>query len=67
MSEREGSKKNGFSNFYNKIDFELLLTGSDTPLIVFFTPSESSEWVCTKTVFTNGSVVRGCEKTYTGN
>ena len=29
--------------------------------------SESSEWVCTKTIFTNGSVVRGCHKTYTGN
>jgi len=28
--------------------------------------SESSEWVCTKTVFTNGSIVRGCQKTYTG-
>ena len=28
--------------------------------------SESSEWVCTKTIFANGSVVRGCEKTYTG-
>ena len=34
---------------------------------VFIPPSQSSEWVCTKTVFTNGSVVRGCEKTYTGN
>ena len=28
--------------------------------------SESAEWVCTKTVFHNGTVRRGCEKTYTG-
>ena len=28
--------------------------------------SESSEWVCTKTIFNNGSIVRGCKKTYTG-
>ena len=28
--------------------------------------SESSEWVCTKTIFNNGSTVRGCKKTYTG-
>ena len=28
--------------------------------------SESQEWVCTKTVFSNGTIVRGCEKTYTG-
>ena len=28
--------------------------------------SESKEWVCTKTVFSNGTIVRGCEKTYTG-
>ena len=28
--------------------------------------SESEEWVCTKTVFTNGSTLRECQKTYTG-
>jgi len=28
--------------------------------------SESSEWVCTKTIFNNGSIIRGCQKTYTG-
>ena len=28
--------------------------------------SESEEWVCTKTVFPNASILRACEKTYTG-
>ena len=28
--------------------------------------SETAEWVCTKSVFANGTVRRDCEKTYTG-
>ena len=28
--------------------------------------SETEEFVCTKTVFANGSIVRDCQKTYTG-
>ena len=29
--------------------------------------SETAEWVCTKSVFANGTVRRHCEKTYTGD
>ena len=29
--------------------------------------SETAEWVCTKTVYNNNTVRRGCHKTYTGN
>ena len=29
--------------------------------------SESVEWVCTKFDYPNGTVVRSCEQTYTGN
>ena len=28
--------------------------------------SETVEWVCTKTVYSNNTVMRGCHKTYTG-
>ena len=28
--------------------------------------SETVEWVCTKTVYSNSTVMRGCHKTYTG-
>ena len=31
-----------------------------------FSVSESLEWVCTKTIFLNGSIQRGCEKAFTG-
>ena len=81
MSEREGYKK--ILTFFKIYFWfaskgsEILLLVSNKVLIwlemkdhlqfVFIPPSQSSEWVCTKTVFTNGSVVRGCEKTYTGN
>ena len=37
-----------------------------TPSWFRLSVSESLEWVCTKTVFTNGTITRGCEKTYTG-
>ena len=38
-----------------------------TPSWFRLSVSESLEWVCTKTVFTNGTITRGCEKTYTGS
>ena len=34
--------------------------------IVRLSVSESLEWVCTKTIFPNGTIARGCEQTYTG-
>jgi len=34
--------------------------------VVTLSVSESMEWVCTKTIYSNGSIRRGCEKTYTG-
>ena len=39
---------------------------SDYLLSLSFSVSESDEWVCTKTVFPNQTVVKGCERTYTG-
>jgi len=34
--------------------------------VITLSVSESLEWVCTKTIFPNGTVARGCEQTYTG-
>jgi len=62
----EGFEENLIKKDCIKSDLETPAVRPRDYLSLTLSVSESSEWVCTKTVNTNGSVVRGCEKTYTG-
>ena len=53
-------------SFVGKIELDLLSFSLTRKSLWRLSVSETAEWVCTKSVFNNGTVRRSCEKTYTG-
>ena len=66
LKQRNSLLLNRFSSLATPRRIVKSWTATVTMLLSRLSVSETEEYVCTKTVFMNGSTVRDCQKTYTG-